>query len=113
MNREIIQTVITAKAVGKLFYDDEWEGYGWEFDDESHGPYDSEDEAQADLIAKIDAEDALTRLADACKFYKKIVERQIEVCVKAGCTSKEIAATVLGFEIGDIERTKAWQERNR
>jgi hypothetical protein len=54
----------TGDTVGIVFWDDEWDAYGWRTDDFTNGPYDSEEEALAALRGEFASDRAFRLMKD-------------------------------------------------
>ena len=41
-----LKTVTVAEKSGVVFFDDDWDAYGWKTEDFTNGPYDTAEEAE-------------------------------------------------------------------
>ncbi|MGE0854252.1 MAG: hypothetical protein AB7O44_32380 [Hyphomicrobiaceae bacterium] len=51
-----IKTVTCGDASGIVFFDDEWDAYGWKTGDFTNGPFDSADAAESALRDELEGE---------------------------------------------------------
>jgi hypothetical protein len=51
-----IKTVTCGETGGIVFFDDEWDAYGWKTEDFTNGPYDSAEEAEEALRDELSAD---------------------------------------------------------
>lgn len=50
-----LKTMIVAGKIGTVFFDDEWDAYGWKTEDFTNGPYDTFEDAEKALREELNA----------------------------------------------------------
>lgn len=50
-----LKTITVGDQTGAVFFDDEWDAYGWKTEDFTNGPYDTAEEAEEALREELGA----------------------------------------------------------